>query len=183
MVEEEALPWPSGPVPCGLHRTAGGIVHADAGCSGHAERHSDGAGGTGMLPCERRLKPAGEPMPMAGIGCAALKGSSALPGRCGQGRGKYSAGVVGRTLPMSDIPDGDCRCLTADLRTKGAQLQYRDMPPPGREDLMVNTLTEEGPQQGERDDGLALRFQRDGVVRTVGVLIMCKFANSQRLRS
>lgn len=38
-------------------------------------------------------------------------------------------------------------------------------------------------QQGEQDDGLALRFQRDGVVRTVGALIMCKFANSQRLRS
>lgn len=101
-----------------------------------------------------------------------------MPGRCGQGRGKYSAGAAGRTLPMSDIPDGDCRCLAADLRTKGAQLQYWDMPPPGREDLMVTTLTEEGPQQRERDDGLALRFQRDGVVRTVGALIMCKFANS-----
>lgn len=54
---------------------------------------------------------------------------------------------------------------------------------PGCEDLLVNALTEERPQQGERDDGLALRFQRDGVVRTIGALIMCKFANSQRLRS
>ena len=120
---------------------------------------------------------------MAGIGCAALKGPSVLPGRCGQKRGKYSANVVGRTLPMSDIPDGDRRCLAADLRMEGAQQPYLEMRPPGREDLMVTTLTEERPQQGERDDGLALRFQRDGVVRTVRALIMCKFANSQRLRS
>lgn len=84
---------------------------------------------------------------------------------------------------MSDVPDGDRRCLAADLSTEGAQLRYWDMPPPGREDLMESTLTEEGPQQGERDDGLALRFQRDSVVRTVGALIMRKFANSQRLRS
>ena len=84
---------------------------------------------------------------------------------------------------MSNIPDGDCRCLGADLRSEGVQPQYRDMPTPGREDLMVTTLTEERPRQGERDDGLALRFQRDGVARTVGALIMCKFENSQRLRS
>ena len=37
MVEEETLPWPSGPVPCGLRRTAGGTVDADTGCSGHAD--------------------------------------------------------------------------------------------------------------------------------------------------
>ena len=84
---------------------------------------------------------------------------------------------------MSDIPDGERRSSSADLRTEGAQQLNRDMRPPGCEDLLVNTLTEKRPQQGERDDGLALRFQRDGVVRTVGVLIMCKFANSQRLRS
>lgn len=37
MVEEEALPWASDPVPCGLRRTAGGIVNTDAGCSSHAD--------------------------------------------------------------------------------------------------------------------------------------------------
>lgn len=37
MVEEEALPWPSDPVPCGLRRTAGGTADADVGCSDHAD--------------------------------------------------------------------------------------------------------------------------------------------------
>lgn len=121
MVEEEALPWASDPVPCGLRRTAGGTVDADTGCSGHA----DGIQTEPVVPAFCRAKGGlsltGAPRPVAGIGCAALKGSSALPGRSGQGRGEYSAGVVGRTLPMSDIPDDDCRCLAADLRTKGAK--------------------------------------------------------------
>jgi len=59
MVEEEALPRPSCPVPCGLHRTAGGTADADVGCSGHADGIRTKPGGTGMLPCERRLKPVG----------------------------------------------------------------------------------------------------------------------------
>jgi hypothetical protein len=83
----------------------------------------------------------------------ALKGPSVLPGRCGQKRGKYSANVVGRTLPMSDIPNGDRLCSAADLRTEGAQLQYWDMPPPGREDLMVTTLTKKGLSKGSEMTG------------------------------
>lgn len=146
-------------------------------------RHSDETRGNRHAAVRKAAEACRGPRPVAGIGCAALKEPFVLPGRCGQKRGKYSANVVERTLPISDIPNGDRHCSAADLRTEGAQLQYWDMPQPEREDLMVTTLTEEGPQQGERDDGLALRFQRDGVVRTVGALIMCKFANSQRLRS
>lgn len=54
---------------------------------------------------------------------------------------------------MSDIPNGDRLCSAADLRTEGAQLQYWDMPPPGREDLMVTTLTKKGLSKGSEMTG------------------------------
>ena len=57
MVEEEALPWPSDPVPCGLRRTVGGTVDADAGYSCHADGIQTEPGASLFCLAKRRLKP------------------------------------------------------------------------------------------------------------------------------